>query len=327
MKFISYYYGVKLHRYIAPPKGIAPLRRLAGCLRQKVVPIRPMFVIIVYLCSIKSEKMDSKEVKLIDIRQVLRQKAPSASKRIPGFVVDYLIRTIHQEELNSIILRYHDREGVDFMEALVGEFGLTLQIHGEIPERGSYIFASNHPLGGLDGICLSALIGRCYDGKIRYLVNDLLLYLRNLQSIFVPINKHGAQAKENALKIEEAYASDNQIITFPAGLCSRKIGGKVVDLEWKKSFIQKAVQYRRDIVPVFFDGQNSARFYRVANLRKALGIKMNYEMILLPDEMFRARRQTFAIHFGKPIPWETFDNRRKPTEWADWVKQIVYQLK
>ena len=199
--------------------------------------------------------MDNNEVKLINIRQVLRQKAPSASRKIPDFLVNYLIRLVHQDELNDIILRYQDKEGVEFMESLIRYFDLTLQVHGDIPESGRYLFVSNHPLGGMDGICLSALIGRKYDGKIRYLVNDLLLYLRNLQSIFVPINKHGAQSKENALRIEEAYASDNQIITFPAGLCSRKIKGKIVDLEWKKSFVQKAVQYQRDVVPVYFDGQ------------------------------------------------------------------------
>lgn len=271
--------------------------------------------------------MDNTEVKLIDIRQVLRQKAPSASRKIPSVLVNYLIRVIHQDELNDILLRYREKEGVDFMEALLDYFDLTLQVHGEFPEEGRYIFASNHPLGGLDGICLSALIGKHYGGNIRYLVNDLLLYLHNLKSIFVPINKHGAQGKENARQIEEAYASNSQIITFPAGLCSRKLKGKVEDLEWKKSFIQKAVQYKRDIIPVYFDGKNSARFYRLANLRKTLGVKMNYEMIYLPDEMFRAKHKTFSIYFGKPISWQTFDNGRKPMEWADWVKQIVYHLK
>ena len=271
--------------------------------------------------------MDNNEVKLINIRQVLRQKAPSVSRKIPDFLVNYLIRIVHQDELNDIILRYQDQEGVEFMESLIRYFDLTLQVHGKIPESGRYIFVSNHPLGGMDGICLSALIGRKYDGKIRYLVNDLLLYLRNLQSIFVPINKHGNQSKDNARRIEEAYASDNQIITFPAGLCSRKIKGQITDLDWKKLFVQKAVQYQRDVVPVYFDGQNSARFYRLANLRKSLGIKMNYEMIYLPDEMFRARHQTFPIYFGEPISWKTFDSGRKPAEWADWVKQIVYRLK
>ena len=265
----------------------------------------------------------------IDIKQVLRQKAPSAARKIPGFMVDYLIRTVHQDELNEILRRYHDKDGVAFMQELIGYFDLNLELVNEenIPAEGRYIFASNHPLGGLDGICLSAIIGGRFDGKIRYLVNDLLLYLSNLRSICVPINKHGAQGKKNAELIEKAYASDNQIITFPAGLCSRKQNGKIQDTEWKKSFIQKAVEYRRDIVPVFFEGRNSNFFYRLANMRKALGIKMNYEMIYLPDEMFKSKHKTYSIHFGKPIPWQTFDSSRKPAEWAEWVKEIVYNLK
>ena len=265
----------------------------------------------------------------IDIKQVLRQKAPSAARKIPGFMVDHLIRTVHQDELNEILRRYHDKDGVAFMQELIGYFDLNLELVNEenIPAEGRYIFASNHPLGGLDGICLSAIIGGRFDGKIRYLVNDLLLYLSNLRSIFVPINKHGAQGKKNAELIEKAYASDNQIITFPAGLCSRKQNGKIQDTEWKKSFIQKAVEYRRDIVPVFFEGRNSNFFYCLANMRKALGIKMNYEMIYLPDEMFKSKHKTYSIHFGKPIPWQTFDSSRKPAEWAEWVKEIVYNLK
>ncbi len=265
----------------------------------------------------------------IDIKQVLRQKAPSVARKIPGFMVDYLIRTVHQDELNEILRRYHDKDGVAFMQELIGYFDLNLELVNEenIPAEGRYIFASNHPLGGLDGICLSAIIGGRFDGKIRYLVNDLLLYLSNLRSIFVPINKHGAQGKKNAELIEKAYASDNQIITFPAGLCSRKQNGKIQDTEWKKSFIQKAVEYRRDIVPVFFEGRNSNFFYCLANMRKALGIKMNYEMIYLPDEMFKSKHKTYSIHFGKPIPWQTFDSSRKPAEWAEWVKEIVYNLK
>ena len=189
-----------------------------------------------------------------------------------------------------------------------------------------YVFVSNHPLGGLDGMALIACIGK-KSAEVRFVVNDLLMFLRPLAPIFVPINKHGAQGKENARLIEEAYMSENQVITFPAGLCSRRIGGKVVDLEWKKSFIQKAIQYRRDVVPVFFEGENSARFYRLANLRKALGIRMNYEMVYLPDEMFRAKHKTFTVHLGEPIPWQTFAKGGKPAEWAEKVKQTVYHLK
>ena len=265
----------------------------------------------------------------IDIKAVLEQKAPKVAHRIPGWVIAYLAKAIHQEELNEILSRYHDRQGVDFMRSMIAYFDLHFElIHPErIPHEGRFIFASNHPLGGLDGICLSALIGDLFQDKIYYLVNDLLLHIPNLRSIFIPINKHGAQSRAAASQMEQAYASDHQIITFPAGLCSRKIQGKIQDLDWKKSFIQKAITYQRDIIPIYFDGRNSHFFYNFARIRKALGIRMNYEMIYLPDEMFKSKHSTFRIYFGEPIPWQTFDKKHTTTEWANWVREIAYNLK
>ena len=270
------------------------------------------------------------KAKLIDVKEVLHQKAPKTAKKIPNFLVNYLIRTIHQDDINDFISRHHDIDGVEFMQALVDEFNLTIEVNGtdHIPVDGKkYIFASNHPLGGLDGICLGALLGKYYELKISFLVNDLLLFIPNLRSIFIPVNKHGAQGKKAALKIEEAFASDRQIVTFPAGLCSRKQKGKIYDLEWKKSFIQKAIEYKRDIVPVYFEGRNSNFFYRFANFRKQFGIKMNFEMLYLPNEMFKQKNGLFRIYFGAPFPWQTFDNSKKPAEWAEWVKQKVYLLR
>ncbi|MDR2042548.1 MAG: glycerol acyltransferase [Tannerella sp.] len=270
--------------------------------------------------------MAEKEL-LIDVWAVLRRKAPTLAKWIPSFAVNGLCRLIHADELNGIVERYRHLEGVAFMQALVREFDIKLELSGEenLPPAGrASIFASNHPLGGLDGICLAALLGERYDANIYYLVNDLLLFVPNLQSIFVPVNKHGGQSREAARQMEAAYRSDRQILTFPAGLCSRKQRGRICDLEWKKSFIQKAITYRRDIVPIHFEGRNSDFFYRLANIRKGLGIRMNIEMLYLPDEMFKNKHQSFRIRIGKPIPWQTFDRTKRWSEWAEWVKEKVY---
>jgi 1-acyl-sn-glycerol-3-phosphate acyltransferase len=266
---------------------------------------------------------------LIDVRQVLREKAPALACRLPAFIVNYLIRVVHQKEINEVQRRYSDKEGVAFMTELINYFDLRLHLTGEenLPVEGRYIFTSNHPLGGLDGICLSAVLGGCYNGRICFPVNDILFHIPNLRSIFIPVNKHGRQDRQTALLTHQAYASDNQIITFPAGLCSRKIKGVVTDLEWKKSFIQKALEYQRDIIPVYFDGKNSNFFYRLANLRKKLGIKANIEMLYLADELFKSKHSTFHIYFGKPIPWTTFDKRKTLSEWVLWVREASYKLK
>ena len=265
----------------------------------------------------------------IDIDRIFRDKASKHYNKIPRFFVNWLKRTLHQEDINGILERNHGLVGVDFMQALVDkEFQLTLNPIGEenIPASGRYVFASNHPLGGLDGICLSAYLGKKYDGKIKYLVNDVLYYIEPLKPIFVPINKYGAQAKASAKAINDAYSSDNQIITFPAGLCSRKQQGEVRDLEWMKSFILKAVEFERDVIPVHFNGRNSNFFYNLANFRKMVGVKFNAELIYLPGEMFKNKGETFTITFGKPIPWQTFDKSRTPSQWAQFVKKKVYSL-
>lgn len=272
-----------------------------------------------------SQKADFK----LDIDSVLRAKMGKKYSKIPKFAINYLKRVIRQDDLNAIIERNQDKQGVEFMRSLVdSEFNLKIKVHGEenIPSTGRLLFVSNHPLGGLDGICLSALLGEKYDGKIKYLVNDVLLNIKNLESIFVPINKYGSQAKNSAGAIIEAYESDNQIITFPAGLCSRKQDGVIKDLEWMKSFVMKAKEYQRDIIPVYFEARNSNFFYNFTNIRKAFGVKFNIELIYLPREMFKSKNSTFHITFGKPISWQSLDKSKTPTQWAQHIKETVYSL-
>lgn len=277
----------------------------------------------------KMETQDSKLPKKLDIDAVLKAKAKNNYNKIPKVAINYLKRKVHQDELNYIIETYHDEYGSDFMKACVDYFNLTLHIDGEenIPESGRFIFVSNHPLGGLDGICLAAVLGEKYDKKIKYLVNDILLNIENLETIFVPVNKHGWQAKDSVKAINDAYDSDNQIITFPAGLCSRKQNGKIIDLQWAKSFVVKAREFKRDIIPVHFEGRNSNFFYNLSNLRKKMGVKLNVEMLYLADEMMKKKNAEFTITFGKPLSWESLDKSKTPLQWAQNIKESVYKLK
>ncbi|MBP1618654.1 MAG: Acyltransferase [Bacteroidetes bacterium] len=265
----------------------------------------------------------------IDLDQIIMSKIPRIYPKIPQFMLRYLKRKIHQSELNEILRLNHQKFGVDFMRGAVDYFGLKFQVSGfdALPLDRPMVFVSNHPLGGLDGICLSAIIGEKFNHKIKYLVNDLLYYIENLKPIFIPINKYGMQNRETSKMISQAFDSENHIITFPAGLCSRKIHGEIIDLEWGKMFVQKAVEFKRDIVPVYFEAQNSNFFYRLAGIRKKMGIKFNFEMLYLPDEMFKNKDKTFRVRFGKPISWETFDKSRSAKEWTEYVRNFSYQLK
>ena len=265
---------------------------------------------------------------MIDIDKVLREKAPKYYKYIPRFVVSYLKRIVHQEELNVFLRDSKDKVGVDFLKACLEFLDANIVVKGEenLPKEGLYTFVSNHPLGGQDGVALGYILGSFYNGKVKYMVNDLLMNLQGLAPLCIPINKTGKQAKDFPRMVEAGFASDDQLIMFPAGLCSRRQNGVIRDLDWKKTFVVKSVQAHRDVVPIHFEGRNSNFFYNLANICKFLGIKVNIAMLYLADEMLKNRHKTFTVTIGKPISWQTFDKSKTPTEWAAYVKDIVYKL-
>lgn len=265
--------------------------------------------------------------KYIVIREVIRKKNPGLLKWMPGFVLRYIERVLHEDDINAIMANIGHLHGLDFVDALIGELGVEVTLEGSehIPADGGVIFASNHPLGGLDGVAFMHALGK-HRKDIKFIVNDILMNIKNLEPLFVGVNKHGAQGREGMAQIERAYADEHALLVFPAGLVSRKRQGVIKDLEWKKSFINKAKRYEKDVIPVFIDGKNSNFFYTFARLREKVGIKANVEMFFLPGEMFAQRGKKVTIRIGKPIPYTYFDGSRSEKEWAAEAKRIVYSM-
>lgn len=271
--------------------------------------------------------MDSENnILSVDIEKVIRGKSQKLADRLPRFVLNYIKKTIHQDEINRLLLENREYTGVEFASHILKDLDVSYRVHfsGKRPTPdGRYIFVSNHPLGGLDGMILISYIGSSF-GDVKFIVNDLLMYIRPLAPVFVPVNKYGRMRHDNTRMFQETFDSDSQILYFPAGLCSRLIKGKVTDLDWKKTFVTKAIESRRDIIPMFFSGENSRRFYRLANLRKKLGIKVNIETFLLPDEMFRKKGSAFDLYIGQPIPYTTLTGEHTHKEWCDIIRQKCY---
>ena len=267
-----------------------------------------------------------------DIRAIIREKAPKA--HVPGFRIRYLERIVHVKQMNAFLRKYPDLEGYDFIRrALDEELCCTASIEGieNIPtDNKPVIFASNHPLGGLDGMIIAQMIheSRKEKRELKVIVNELLMFMKPIASLWAPASKTGALSMEQVLQQQAMWESGTDVMTFPAGACSRlqRINHtwRIQDLEWQKNFIQRAREYHRDIVPIYFEGQNSRFFYALAYIRKLLHIPINIEMLYLVDEMYGAKGKHFRVHVLPPIPYTTFDNSRTPKQWAQYVKSIVY---
>lgn len=253
----------------------------------------------------------------INLHNILRSRIKGWKGRmIPGFMITGLEKLVHQDELNAALDATYPSTGSEFCERIYDFFNVTLKVEGleNIPDYGRFIFASNHPLGGLDGMGLIKVLGAKYgDENIQFLVNDMLMNVIPLRTVFLPINKYGSQAREAAVAIRDAYASDKQILIFPAGMVSRiQPDGSIGDLVWHKSFIDRAIEFHRDIIPIHFEGLNRMSFYRTAKARTKMGIKVNMEQALLPAELCAARGKTFRVTFGKPISWQALEKSGEP---------------
>lgn len=262
--------------------------------------------------------------KKIDLDVIVRKRA---GNKIPQFLINFLKKLIHQDFINGYLVQGY--EGVEFCVNAMKYLDVEIEVEGWEnikDEERKYTFCSNHPLGGVDGLAMGAVFGTKFNGKIKFMVNDFLMNLGGLASLSIPVNKIGSQMRDLPKLTNEMYASENQVVIFPAGLCSRKINGKIQDVEWGKSFINKSIQSHRDIVPVRFYGENSKRFYRFANFCKFLKLKFNFAMLLLPDEMYKAQHKKFKIVIGKPIPYTHFDKSHNAKEWAQVVRAEVYKL-
>ncbi len=263
----------------------------------------------------------------VDLKDVIASKKPRLVKYIPNFLIKRLNRFLHIAEINEVLRVTQGIDGVAFADKSLELFEINVDTIGldNIDPDGRYLFAANHPLGGFDGIALISKIGQVKP-DVAFPVNDFLMYLPNLQSVFVPIDKVGNNAK-NRGTLNEVFESSRTLLYFPAGLCSRKQHGKIMDLEWKNTFVTRSRKSGRDIVPVFVDAHNSDKFYKIANLRKKLGVKFNFELLWLIDELFKQRKTSFKVIVGKPIKISDLDNSRSDREWAQRIKEHVYELK
>ena len=270
----------------------------------------------------------SDKILTIDVRSVVRNKNRALYRKIPGFAFTALERVIRQDDINDILTRFGHLRDVPFISAVLNDLKIERESRGldTLPKEGRYLFVSNHPLGGLDGFALAEAIQRHF-GDVRLVVNDLLMNLIPIRGLFTPINKHGRQSSSYVRQLNELLDGTLPVVYFPAGLCSRRIGGRVTDLPWKKTAVQKALESQRTVVPVYVCDENSKFFYTFANIRKKLRIRVNLEMLLLPSELFKKRgKGHIRLFFGTPVSPQELNNGWSAVQWTEELRKRCYAL-
>ena len=269
---------------------------------------------------------DNRTDYLLDINKVL---GPELVKKLPRFAINFLKRRIHQDEINECVMKAEHYKGAGFFDEALNYLNITFRIRGEenLDLSKRYLFVCNHPLGGPEALIIGSVFRRLYGDGFMVPVNHILANLKPLREFFVPVKVYSSrQSRELGDQIAEMFKSDRQVLVFPAGLCARKIKGKVTEMPWKKMFVTQARKYERDVVPVHISGHNSKWYFFLSWLSRTLKLKFNIGMLFLVDELFNQAGKEFVITFGKPVPYETFDSSRTDLQWAEEMKNTVRKL-
>lgn len=232
-------------------------------------------------------------------------------------------------EINRLFDEAADYQGPEFADHLLENMNITIDVAPEqlenIPKEGGFIVVSNHPFGGIEGVMLLSVVAkRRPDFKL--MANFILSHIPNLKDCFFSVNpfEKNPEWKSSVGGVKGAIqhvAAGKGLGIFPAGEVSRYHGHDYPeDLPWSNSIARIIKNANVPVIPVFWDGQNSARFYRWDKINSMLGTAR------LTRELANKRDQRVILQIGRPILPAEVEAYEKPAELAAYLRSRSYAL-
>ena len=242
---------------------------------------------------------------MIDIQKEIEKKFPKIREK-ENFLKKSLFKIakkiVHEDSINQFLSQNSHLKGIEFVDAVLDYFDFDYTVSSSdlqnIPTSGKVVIIANHPLGGLDALCLLRLISQVRQ-DVKIVANDFLAGFEALNSLLIPIDNYKLrQSKNDIKKIYEALNNEEAVIIFPAGEVSRASTKGIKDPSWNKGFLNFAQNTNAPILPIFLDAKNSKTFYTISLLNKT------FSTLLLSHEMFKKKSKRINIKIGQIIPNE-----------------------
>ncbi len=274
------------------------------------------------------DSQDKSILKVVDIKSSIKN---SFLRNLYSLIQRPLEAFLGITELNETYDRLVKKTSGNFFKRAVEAIGIDYEIDEadlkKIPQNGSLIVVSNHPLGGLDGIVLGAVLLQVRsDAKL--ILNGLLSYMPEIKEYAICVNPFGGAkaTSQNVASMKDTIRhlkSGACIGTFPSGTVSHihLRDCCISDPEWNTNIAQIARRTKSDILPVYFDGRNSWLFY-IAGL-----IHPRLRTLLLVREMFYvARRKKVKMRVGGVISARKLSEFPNDDELTSWLRINSYVL-
>lgn len=205
-----------------------------------------------------------------------------------GIFVNSFARLFHRPlglkkiELVTQKLTADNRENVPFWIKFSEAFGLDIKVDesafAHIPREGGLVIVSNHPMNGVEGIALAAVISKVRP-DVKIVMTPLLKMIPRAAESAIFANPYGGEAArienvEARKQMEDHMRSGGAMIIFPSGTVSGKnklSDNYAEDGVWKKGvydLVRKVPETR--VMPIFVEGEPSQTFHRMVKFAESL---------------------------------------------------------
>ena len=266
---------------------------------------------------------------MIDIQKEIEKKFPNMQKKdtfLKKSLFKIAKKIVHEDSINNFLTQNAHLKGFEFVDAVLDYFDFDYTVSSSdlqnIPTSGKVVIIANHPLGGLDALCLLRLISQVRQ-DVKIVANDFLAGFEALNSLIITIDNYKIkQSKSDIKKIYDSLKNEEAVIIFPAGEVSRATTKGIKDPVWNKGFLSFAQNTNSPILPIFLDAKNSKTFYTISVINKT------FSTLLLSHEMFKKKSKRINIKIGQIIPNENITPKGIDKKFLlNLYKKHLYSLK
>ncbi len=218
-----------------------------------------------------------------------------------------------------------------FPDKILGQLGVSYDLPEEdlariMAIKGPVIVVANHPFGGIETAILASVL-RKTRGDVKFMANYLLNAIPDIRDLLITVNpfKGTKSIRDNIKPIRESiqWVQDGgMLVVFPAGAVSHfdLQKGTITDPDWSQSVARIIRKTGAPVLPMFFQGTNSAAFHMAGMVHPFLRTAM------LPNELLNKGQKEIKMRVGDVISFRKLTSFEHDVDLTAYLRLRTYIL-
>ena len=252
-------------------------------------------------------------------------------RRMFSLIKSRLERALSLDRLNELYGRIPKEEGtLPYLRAALEAMNIRCRVSdgdlSRIPPEGRLVVVANHPFGAVEGLLLASILSPVRQDT-RIMANYLLKRIPELRELFIFVNPFGTRSatRMNLQPLKNCIQwlhCGGVLGVFPAGEVSHVHlrSRRITDPPWSNTIAGLVRRTEAPVLPVFFQGVNSALFQILGLVHPRL------RTALLPHELLNKMNREISVRIGAPVSFRKLREFDRDDDLTSYLRLRTYML-